>query len=102
MFETSDTGKHADDNLHPSQGGNSARFKFGIALIVASFAVYLAYPVILLVVQTSGRTKVIATLAVWAISWAVFSIGVFLTGPEGCLRLKAFWNRFKPVLRADN
>jgi len=102
MGEKSDTLNHADDDLHQSQGGNSARFKFGIALIVTSFSVYLAYPVILLLVKTSGQIKVIATVLVWAMSWAVFSIGVFLTGPEGYLRLKAFWSRFKPALRADN
>lgn len=102
MGETSDTVKHAEDDPLQSHGGNSARFKFGIALIVVSFAVYLAYPVILLLVKTSGPIKAIATFAVWTMSWAVFSIGVFLTGPEGCLRLKAFWNRFKPALRADN
>ena len=102
MGETSDTVKHANHDLHQSQGGNSIRFKFGIALIVASFSVYLAYPVILLLVNASGQIKVIATVVLWAMSWAVFSIGVFLTGPEGYLRLKAFWSRFKPALRADN
>ena len=102
MGETSDTVTHANNNLRQSQGGNSARFKFGIALIVASFSVYLAYPVILLLVKTSGPIKAIATFAVWTMSWAVFSIGVFLTGPEGYLRVKAFWSRLKPAIRADN
>ena len=102
MGKASNIVKHAADDLHKSQGGKSARIKFGTALIVASFSVYLAYPVILLLVKTSGQIKVIATVVVWAMSWAVFSIGVFLTGPEGYLRLKALWSRFKPALRADN
>jgi hypothetical protein len=102
MGETRDTIKHADRQPRQALGVNSARFRVGVVLITASFLVYLAYPVILLFVTASGQIKIIATVAVWAMSWAIFSVGVFLTGPEGYLRLKALWSRFKPALRADN
>lgn len=102
MGESSDTIKSAAHHPHQALGDHSARFIVGIALIAASFLVYIAYPIILLLVSTSGQIKVLATVVVWAISWAVFSVGVFLTGPAGYLRLKALWSRYKPALRADN
>lgn len=103
MGETSATTiKHAEHHPQQTLGGNSARFRVGVALIAASFLFYIAYPVILLGVTTSGQIKVIATVVVWAMSWAVFSVGVFLTGPQGYLRLKALWSRYKTALGADN
>jgi len=102
MDENSRIIKPTDDRPCQTLGGKSARFIIGMVLIAASFLVYLAYPIILLLVPTSGQTKVIASVVAWATSWAVFSFGVFLTGPEGYLRVKALWRRCKPVLRADN
>jgi hypothetical protein len=73
----------------------SGRFICGTILIAGSFSVYLAYPIILLMIPASGATKIAATIAVWALSWAVFSAGIFLTGPEGYRRFKAFCSRNK-------
>jgi uncharacterized membrane protein (DUF485 family) len=101
MSESSDTIKHADHHPHQALGDHSTRFIVGMALIAASFLVYLAYPVILLFVTASSQIKIIATVAVWAMSWAVFSVGVFLTGPEGYLRLKTLWSRYKPAHRVN-
>ena len=72
-----------------------ARFICGTILIAGSFLVYLTYPIILLMIPASGATKITATIVVWALSWAVFSAGIFLTGPEGYRRFKAFWSRNK-------
>ena len=69
-------------------------------LIASSFLVYLAYPIILLLIPVSGTVKITATIAAWALSWVVFSLGIFLTGPEGYRRFKAFWLRNKPTTGA--
>jgi hypothetical protein len=75
----------------PAHGQNSLRFIAGTALIAGSFLVYLAYPVILLYLPFSGSVKVGATVAVWVLSWGVFSAGIFLTGPQGYEWLKGLW-----------
>jgi len=74
-------------------GQKSLRFIAGAALIAGSFLVYLAYPVILLYLPYSGKFKVGATVAVWILSWAVFSAGIFLTGPAGYEWFKGLWTR---------
>jgi hypothetical protein len=75
------------------RGHTSARFIAGTALIACSFLVYLAYPIILLILPFSRSIKVGAAVAVWFISWGVFSAGIFLAGPEGFERFKGFWLR---------
>ena len=77
----------------PAQGQKSLRFIAGAALIAGSFLVYLAYPVILLYLPFSGKFKVGATVAVWVLSWAVFSAGILLTGPQGYEWVKGLWTR---------
>jgi len=77
----------------PAPGQKSLRFIAGTALIVGSFLVYLAYPVILLYLPFSGKFKVGATVAVWILSWILFSAGIFLTGPQGYEWLKGLWTR---------
>ena len=77
----------------PAQGQKSLRFIAGTALITGSFLVYLAYPVILLYLPFSGSVKFGATVAVWVLSWAVFSAGILLTGPQGYEWLKGLWTR---------
>ncbi len=72
---------------------NSARFITGTALISVSFLVYLAYPVILLILPLGKSTKVVAVIAVWILSWAVFSAGIFLAGPDGFRWFKGLWLR---------
>jgi hypothetical protein len=69
------------------------RFIAGTALIAGSFLVYLAYPIILLILPFSRSIKVGATIAVWVASWGIFSAGIFLAGPEGCEWLKGLWSR---------
>jgi len=55
--------------------------------------VYLAYPVILLYLPFSGSVKFGATVAVWVLSWAAFSAGILLTGPQGYQWVKGLWTR---------
>jgi hypothetical protein len=76
-----------------SHGQNSLRFIAGAALIAGSFLVYLAYPVILLFLPFSGKFKIGATVAVWILSWTVFSAGILLTGPQGYEWVKGLWTR---------
>jgi hypothetical protein len=76
-----------------AQGQKSLRFIAGATLIAGSFLVYLAYPVILLYLPFSGKLKVGATVAVWVLSWAVFSAGILLTGPQGYEWVKGLWTR---------
>jgi hypothetical protein len=80
----------------------SARFITGAVLIASSFLVYLAYPIILLVLPASGSIKVGATIAASLLSWGVFSLGIFLTGTEGYELFKAFWRRAIGRLRLKN
>jgi len=77
----------------PAHGQRSLRFIAGAVLIAGSFLVYLAYPVILLYLPSSGSVKVGATVAVWVLSWAVFSAGILLTGPQGYEWVKGVWTR---------
>lgn len=76
-----------------AHGHKSVRFIAGTALIAGSFLVYLAYPIIFLYLPSSGSVKVGATIALWILSWAVFSAGVFLTGPQGYEWVKGLWTR---------
>ena len=85
--------KFIDLSRTPAQGQKSLRFIAGAALIAGSFLVYLAYPVILLYLPFSGKLKVGATVAVWVLSWAVFSAGILLTGPQGYEWVKGLWTR---------
>jgi hypothetical protein len=71
----------------------SARFITGTALIAGSFLVYLAYPIILLMLPFSRSIKVGAAVAVWFVSWGAFSAGIFLAGREGFERFNGFWSR---------
>ena len=63
------------------------RFAVGIALIVISFLVYPAYPLIVFL-PYSGEIKVAVTIAASLLSWGVFSAGIFLAGREGYNWLK--------------
>ncbi len=85
--------KFIDLSRTPAQGQKSLRFIAGTALIAGSFLVYLAYPVILLYLPFSGKFKVGATVAVWILSWAAFSAGILLTGPQGYEWLRGLWTR---------
>ena len=85
--------RHINLSRTPAQGQKSPRFIAGTALIAGSFLVYLAYPVILLYLPFSGSVKVGATVAVWVLSWAVFSAGILLTGPQGYEWVKGLWAR---------
>ena len=85
--------KFIDLSRTPAHGQKSLRFIAGTALITGSFLVYLAYPVILLYLPFSGSVKFGATVAVWVLSWAAFSAGILLTGPQGYEWLKGLWTR---------
>jgi len=74
-------------------GHKSLRFIAGTALISGSFLVYLAYPVILLILPLAESIKLAAVVAVWVLSWGAFSAGIFLAGPDGLEWLKELWSR---------
>lgn len=80
-------------SLSSARGHNSTRFIAGTALIAGSFLVYLAYPIILLILPFSRSIKVGAAIAIWFVSWGIFSAGIFLAGREGFGRLKGFCSR---------
>jgi hypothetical protein len=76
-----------------AHGQKSLRFIAGTALIAGSFLGYLAYPIIFFYLPSSGSIKVGATFAVWGLSWAIFSAGIFLIGPQGYEWVKGLWTR---------
>jgi hypothetical protein len=53
----------------------------GSALILASFAVYPAYPLIALL-PVPVRTKVFGELIAWIVSWALFLAGTAFAGKD--------------------
>jgi len=61
--------------------------------MAASFLVYPAYPVILLMLPLSASAKVGVTVAAWVLSWSAFSLGAVLAGPEGYESFKRLWRR---------
>ncbi len=65
----------------------------GTVLISGSFLVYLAYPVILVILPFAPSIKLAAVAAVWVLSWSAFGAGIFLAGPDGFEWLKKLWSR---------
>jgi hypothetical protein len=69
------------------------RFIIGVVLMAMSFLIYPAYPLIILFLPSSGRVKFDVIVALSLLSWAVFSVGIFLAGLEGYEYLKKLWKR---------
>jgi hypothetical protein len=86
----------------PTAQRRSLRFFFGIVLMAGSFMVYPTYPIILLWLPLSASVKAGASVAVWVLSWATFSLGVLLAGPEGYEWFKTLRARFAISLRRRN
>lgn len=63
------------------------RFIAGVILIAASFLVYPSYLVIPLL-PLSGRVKLSIILFASLLSWGMFAVGFYLSGPEGYEWLK--------------
>ena len=93
ILRTSHSRESFADIPSATAGRYSARFITGAILIASSFLVYLAYPIILLVLPASGSIKVGATIAASVLSWGIFSLGILLTGTEGYELFKALWRR---------
>jgi hypothetical protein len=70
--------------------------------MAGSFMVYPIYPIILLWLPLSASVKAGASVAVWLLSWATFSLGALLAGPEGFEWFKTLWPRFVISLRRRN
>lgn len=64
------------------------RFVTGIALMVMSFLVYPAYPMILFL-SFSDRIKIAVAMLASLLSWGVFCGGFYLAGREGYDWLKS-------------
>jgi hypothetical protein len=62
-------------------------FLTGVGLMAGSFLVYPAYPVIV-IWPVSDRARVEVTLVAAALSWAVFSAGLYLAGRRGWVWLR--------------
>jgi hypothetical protein len=62
----------------------------GVLLMGASFLVYPAYP-LLVVLAVTDRQKAGATVVAAAMSWAVFGIGLVLAGRRGWVWLRRRW-----------
>jgi hypothetical protein len=62
----------------------------GVLLMGGSFLVYPAYPVLVLW-PVSDRARVEVTLVAAALSWAVFSVGLYLAGRRGWVWLRRRW-----------
>lgn len=75
---------------HHATTARRMRFIVGVGLIAVSFTVYLAYFVIALFLPFSGEIKITAIVAASLLSWAGFSVGIFLAGHEGFHVLKRF------------
>jgi hypothetical protein len=65
-------------------------FAAGILLMGASFLVYPAYPVLVMLPATGGR-KVEAAAIAAALSWVVFAGGLVLAGRRGWVWLRRRW-----------
>src|SRR5262249_39962257 len=59
---------------------NRAMIVVGLTLVVISFLVYPAYPIIILLVPASAIVKAGLTVIAWILSWICFSAGVCLAG----------------------
>jgi hypothetical protein len=58
-----------------------------VLLMAGSFLVYPAYPV-LVIWPVADRTRIEVTLVVAALSWTVFSVGLYLAGRRGWVWLR--------------
>ena len=67
-------------------------FRIGSALIVLSFALYPSYLLIALL-PVPVETKVLALLAAWGASWALFAAGTALAGRDALDYLKRWVTR---------
>jgi hypothetical protein len=65
-------------------------FVAGVLLMAASFLVYPAYPVLVLL-PTMEQHRVETTVAAAAVSWAVFGTGLVLAGRRGWVWLRRRW-----------
>jgi hypothetical protein len=92
----------AASNRHSTTPINQrpVRFIAGIVLMSMSFLVYPAYPVILIWLSISANAKIIASVAVWVLSWSAFSLGAYLAGPQGYTWFKGAWTRLPKNSRA--
>jgi len=69
-------------------------FVAGIALIVSSFLVYPAYPIIILFLPSLGSIKLaVLVVTAWLLRWCIFTAGILLVGLEGYEWLKNLWKR---------
>jgi hypothetical protein len=65
-------------------------FLAGVGLMAGSFLVYPAYPLLVLW-PASDRARIEVTLVAAAVSWALFSVGLYLAGKRGWVWLRRRW-----------
>jgi hypothetical protein len=66
-----------------------------VLLMAGSFLVYPAYPVLVLWPATD-RARIAVTVVATALSWAVFSVGLYLAGRRGWVWLRRRWKGRAP------
>src|ERR1043166_1212655 len=74
-------------------------FVAGLAMVLISFLVYPAYPIIILLVPASAIVKAGLTVTAWILSWICFSVGVCLAGFQryGSLRERDGWRTIAAI-----
>jgi hypothetical protein len=66
-------------------------FSLGVVLMAASFLVYPAYPLLLVLAPGSERTRLGASIAASVLSWSAFAGGLYLAGKRGWVWLRRQW-----------
>jgi hypothetical protein len=89
------SGGHA--HRHPPHGRGEPRphrarrgFMTGVFMMAGSFLVYPAYPILVLW-PTTERIRVGLTVSAAALSWTIFSAGLYLAGRRGWIWLRRRW-----------
>jgi hypothetical protein len=77
---------HGEPRPHRGRRG----FMTGVLLMAGSFLVYPAYPVLALW-PAADRARLQLTLVAAAVSWTVFSAGLYLAGRRGWVWLRRRW-----------
>jgi hypothetical protein len=82
------------DRFMRDQTPNGSRFRAGIILILASFPVSWTSPLIssALLASSSAWLSLSAGLAVYAFSWVLFVMGIWLARKRGLVMLRKLWH----------
>ena len=83
-----------DSSTSPRQPPSRARFRAGVICIVMNYVLGAPFLVVVesvAAVQGSGQLAIIGTV-VYAFSWGLLGLGVWLAGPEVVTTVKAWFH----------